>query len=232
MTILSIETTTRLGGVALMDEEQGLIAERKLNVKSTHSERLMPELRDMLGLMGLTVSDLDAVAVSIGPGTFTGLRIGLAAAKGLVMSGGETIKLVPVPTLDALAYCLPYMDKPVCTMLDARRGQVYAALYDNSKGTPRVIMPPCAIEAASFSAHIKDAPEVVFIGQGADVYRDEIIQSFHGNADFIPPHLSIPSPASVAALGIKMLGSDTPLPDPIGLGPLYIRKSEAELNKK
>ena len=229
MIILSIETATRLGGVALMDDDQGLIAERKLNVKSTHSERLMPELSGMLKLAGLNISDLDAVAVSIGPGTFTGLRIGLSVAKGLAMSGG--LKLVPVPTLEALAHCLPYMDKPVCTMLDARRGQVYAALYDNSKGTPQVIMPPSAIEAATFASAINDTPEVIFIGQGAAVYRDEIISNLDGNASFVPPYLSIPSPASVAALGLIILKEGS-LPDPMGLGPLYIRKSEAELNQK
>lgn len=235
MKILAIETATMLGGVALMDDDLGLVAERRLNVKSTHSERLMPELSGMLELCGVSVSGLDAVAVSIGPGAFTGLRIGLAAAKGLAMSAG--IKLVPVPTLEALALCLPLMDRPVCTMLDARRGQVYAALYNTSGGTPTEIMPPCAIRAGAFASRISgmsgigNAHDVVFIGQGATVYREEITSNFKGKASFAPPNLNVPSPASVAALGLSLLRAGG-LPDPIALGPLYIRKSEAELGQK
>lgn len=229
MRILAIETSTMLGGLAIIDSDLGLIAERRLNVKSTHSERLMPELQDMLRIAGMDIEQLDAVAVSIGPGAFTGLRIGLAAAKGLAFSAGLT--LVPVPTLEAMAYCLPHCAAPVAPMLDARKKQVYAALYDTSGVRPIALDSPRATEAGTFAAGLNQHKSIAFIGQGAKAYRAVIGQHYTGQAIFAPAHLMVPSPAAVAALGLIILKQDQ-LPDPIRLGPLYLRKSEAELKLK
>lgn len=232
MIILSIETATMLGGVALLHTEEGLIAERRMNVKSTHSERLMPEMKDMIELAGLSVADLGAVAVSIGPGAFTGLRIGLATAKGLAMSQG--LKLAPVPTLEAMAFCLPGMGAPVCTMLDARKGEVYAALYDTSSGMPRELIAPSALKAHVFAERIKENPnkhdKVLFMGQGALVYQDDIASVLGEAASIAPAHLMVPSPSAVASLGAVILKRGG-LPDPVGLAPMYFRKSEAELKE-
>lgn len=127
MKILAIETSTMLGGIAIMDDLSGLIAELRLNVKSTHSERLMTEVDHVLKQAGLKVSDIDVFAVAIGPGSFTGLRIGLSTVKGFSYSTGRPI--VSVPTLEALAWNFPYCRHPVCTMLDARKKEVYSALF-------------------------------------------------------------------------------------------------------
>ena len=234
MKILSIETATMLGGIAIMDSELGLIAERRLNVKATHSERLMPELEGMLEVAGVKVDDLNAIAVSIGPGAFTGLRIGLGAAKGLAFSAA--LKLVPVPTLEALAWCMPMSNRPVCAMLDARSGQVYAGLYDtddHEKKMPVPIIEAAAVNATAFARSLSDEghDEVIFIGGGALVYRDDILGSYKGKAVFAPEHLMVSSPAAVASLGLRMIESGMSLPDPIPLGPMYMRKSEAELKK-
>ena len=126
MKILAIDTSTMLGGIAIMDDLT-LIAETRLNVKSTHSERLMTEIEHCLKQSSLKISDIDVFAVAIGPGSFTGLRIGLSAVKGLSYATGKPI--VSVPTLDALALNFPYSRYPVCTMLDARKKEVYAALF-------------------------------------------------------------------------------------------------------
>ena len=127
MKILAIETSTMLGGIAVADDSAGLIAEVRLNVKSTHSERLMTEIDHVLQQSGLTAHDIDIFGVAIGPGSFTGLRIGLSTAKGFSYATGKPI--VSVPTLEAFAWNFPYCMHPVCIMLDARKGEVYAALF-------------------------------------------------------------------------------------------------------
>ena len=118
MRILAIDTSTMLGGIAIMDESL-LIAESRLNVKSTHSERLMTEIEHCLKQSGVKISDIDVFAVATGPGSFTGLRIGLSTVKGFSYATGKPI--VSVPTLEALAWNFPYSRYPVCTMLDARK---------------------------------------------------------------------------------------------------------------
>src|SRR4030043_141113 len=138
MKILAIETSTMLGGIAIVDDLSGLIAEVRLNVKSTHSERLVTATDYVLKQAGLKVSDIDVFAVAIGPGSFTGLRIGLSTVKGFSYATGKPI--VSVPTLEALAWNFPYCRSPVCTMLDARKKEVYAALFKwDNNGCIRLI---------------------------------------------------------------------------------------------
>jgi tRNA threonylcarbamoyladenosine biosynthesis protein TsaB len=138
MKILAIETSTILGGVAIMDNLSGLFAEVRFNAKSTHSERLMTEIDYVLRQAGLKISDIDVFAVAIGPGSFTGLRIGLSTVKGFSYATGKPI--VSVPTLEALAWNFPYCRYPVCTMLDARKKEVYTALFTwDKKGFIRSI---------------------------------------------------------------------------------------------
>ena len=122
MKILAIETSTMLGGVAIADDSAGLIAEVRLNVKSTHSERLMMEIDHVLKQSFLKMSDIDVFAIAVGPGSFTGLRIGLSTVKGLSYATGKPI--VSVPTLEAFAWNFPYCRYPVCTLLDARKKEV------------------------------------------------------------------------------------------------------------
>src|SRR4030066_909454 len=127
MKILAIETSTMLGGIAIVYDLSGLIAEVRVNVKSTHSERLVTATDYVLKQAGLKVSDIDVFAIAIGPGSFTGLRIGLSTVKGFSYATGKPI--VSVPTLEALAQNFPFCRYPVCTMLDARKKEVYAALF-------------------------------------------------------------------------------------------------------
>src|SRR4030066_1396429 len=128
MRVLAIDTSTLLGGVAIVDELSGVVVEVRLNVKSTHSERLMTTIDYAMKQSGYTISDMDVFAVATGPGSFTGLRIGLSTVKGLSYATGKPI--VSVPTLEALARNFPFCRYPVCTMLDARKKEVYAALFE------------------------------------------------------------------------------------------------------
>jgi len=126
MLILGIETATMTGGVALLNEER-LISEYTLNVRTTHSARLMPALDRVLEDSSIDKCEIDGIAVSIGPGSFTGLRIGLATAKGLAL--GLDIPLAGVPTLDALAHNTPFAMYQICPILDAKRKEVYYSLF-------------------------------------------------------------------------------------------------------
>ncbi len=126
MYILGIETSTKTGSVAIVSED-GVIAQYSLNIEVTHSERLMSTVDRVLTDTGFQIADMDGYAVAIGPGSFTGLRIGLAAVKGLALVTGKPV--AAVPTLKALAWNLPYAAYPVCPMLDARKNEVYAATY-------------------------------------------------------------------------------------------------------
>src|SRR5262250_2332144 len=126
MKLLAVESATLSGGAALLDGDR-LLGEITLNIAITHSERLLAAVDRLLGDCGMAPADLEGLAVSVGPGSFTGLRVGLATVKGLAMA--PDLPVAPVPTLDALAARLPFADAPVCPILDARKGEVYLSLY-------------------------------------------------------------------------------------------------------
>lgn len=229
MKILAIDTSTMLGGIAIMDDLT-LIAETRLNVKSTHSERLMTEIEHCLKQSSLKISDIDVFAVAIGPGSFTGLRIGLSAVKGLSYATGKPI--VSVPTLDALALNFPYSRYPVCTMLDARKKEVYAALFEWDNDNFKKLINETSINPEEFMRNVLlrgEYDKIIFAGEGAVIYKDKIIEVMSEKAVFASPEKTVPSPANVASLGIKkaLRGEFS---EPVSLVPVYIRRSEAEVN--
>lgn len=230
MKVLAIETATMLGGVALIDNSEGLIAEIRLNVQSTHSERLMTGVDYILKQSGLTISDIDSFALSIGPGSFTGLRIGLSTIKGLSCATGKPI--VSVPTLEALAWNFPYCKYPVCTMLDARKQEVYAALFLWDKEGFIRLLNEVSIKISKLVVTIRQFADkkIIFTGEGSLLYKDTISECLRGKAIFAPHEKIVPSPANVALLGItKALRKE--FSNPIDLSPFYIRKSEAEIKR-
>lgn len=257
MKILAIETSTLLGGIAILDESSGLVTEAKLNVKSTHSERLMTEIAHALEKASILADDIDTFAVSIGPGSFTGLRIGLSTVKGFSYATGKPI--VAVPTLEALSWNFPFCRYPVCTMLDARKKEVYAAVFQwEGEGFTRMIDEmPIRVErlleyiSEKFLVHgnLKDfacnpplspfskgreggfsAEKIIFTGEGALIYRETIINVMGEKALFPPADKIVPSPANVAYLGLqKAIRGE--FSEPVSLVPFYARKSEAEIKK-
>jgi tRNA threonylcarbamoyladenosine biosynthesis protein TsaB len=226
MKVLSIETSTMLGGVAVMDSEAGLLAEVRVNVKAGHSERLMAEVDQALRACGLGLDDLEVLSVAVGPGSFTGLRIGLGTAKGLAFRSG--LRIAAVPSLEAFAMNFPFSAHPVCPMLDARKGEVYAGVFLNDGDETRRLVPETSAKAAELAGRLTGHERVVFAGEGAVIYREEILRALGGRALFAPPHLNVPSPASVAALGLRVAVKGN-FEDPASLSPFYIRKSEAEI---
>jgi tRNA threonylcarbamoyladenosine biosynthesis protein TsaB len=224
MKILGIETSTMLGGVAVVDEHRGLIAETRLNVKTTHSERLMAVIDRTLSQSELEMNDIDAFAVAMGPGSFTGLRIGLSTVKGLSFSTGRPV--VAVPTLDAFAWNFPYCRYPVCLMFDARKSEVYAAVFQWGKEEFEKVVGDVSIRPEDLLGKLRG--EVLFAGEGALLYRDMIAEVIGERAHMAPPDKMVPSPANVAVMGLrKALGGE--YSDAAEAAPFYIRKSEAEV---
>ena len=226
MMILALETATIAGSVAIVDDNKGLIGEVRVDVKVAHSERLMPSIEWLLNASGLSMNDIDAFAVSIGPGSFTGLRIGLSTAKGLAFSTGKP--LVPVKTLDAFARTLVYSSYTVCPMLDARKNEVYAGLYKWEGDLCKNIMPGTAIAPEDLLNKIKDKGPFLLTGDGTIKYHELIKKMLKKDAVFAPSYRMSPSASTVAEIAFETL-AEGDLPDPVSIIPFYIRKSEAEV---
>jgi tRNA threonylcarbamoyladenosine biosynthesis protein TsaB len=225
MRLLALETATLAGGAALLDDGR-LVGESRLNIALTHSERLMSVVDRLLQDCGWEVGRLDALAVSVGPGSFTGLRVGAATAKGLALA--LEIPVAPVPTLDALAATLPFADAPVCPLLDARRGEVYCSLYRWTGSAMERQWDYLALSPAAAAARLE--PPVILLGDGVAACRPYLSRLGPGLREVDPVH-SLPSPAVVGALGYAILSAGGGIPAE-RLAPLYLRPSEAELKAR
>jgi len=226
MRILAVETSTLAGGAALLDGER-LLGEYTLNIRATHSERLMAAVDRLLYDCGWAPADLQAVAVAIGPGSFTGLRIGLSAVKGLALALG--IPIVPVPTLDALAATLPFAVHPVCPVLDAKKGEVYACLYHWAEGAMVRDWEYLALAPEALCDRL--AGPVIFVGDAVDTLGGLFSARLGANARFAPAGRRLPSPWCVGALGHALLLAGRTV-DAAALTPFYLRPSEAELRRR
>lgn len=223
MHILGIETSTKTGSVAVISE-RGVIAQYSLNIEVTHSERLMSTVDRVLKDTGIAISEMSGFAVAIGPGSFTGLRIGLATVKGLALATNKPV--AAVPTLQALARNLPYTAYPVCPLLDARKNEVYAGLYRFEETNLLQLMPETTIPIKNLSERISG--KTVFTGEAALIYRAEIEKQFGKIALFAPLSAVLPSASTVAEIGLAMIKSGMHT-DPDSISPLYIRRPEAEV---
>ena len=222
MRLLALETSTLAGGVALLDGDR-LVAEYVLDVSVTHSERLVASVDRVLGDAGWGRGDLAALAVSIGPGSFTGLRVGVSTAKGLAVALG--IPIAAVPTLDAMAAGVPWAMLPVCPVLDARKGEVYASLYRWEAGGHRREWDYEALAPDELGARLdRLGSPVIVCGDGAASVRATV-------ARLLPSPARVPSPATVGALGMERLRLGDVV-KPADLVPLYLRPSEAELKRR
>jgi tRNA threonylcarbamoyladenosine biosynthesis protein TsaB len=219
MRVLAVETSSLAGGVALLDDER-LVAEYLLDVSVTHSERLMAAVDQVLAGARWPPRTLDALAVAIGPGSFTGLRIAVSTVKGLAVALG--IPIAAVPTLDAMAAALPWAALPVCPVLDARKGEVYASLYRWDGEAMRREWDYLALAPEALAARLTEP--VILLGDGAPA-----IQSPHARA--LPAPRRVPSPACVGALGLDRLRRGDTVAA-AALEPLYLRPSEAELKRR
>ena len=224
MIILAVDTATTSCSVALIDEKSVLV-EITLLREETHSKHLMNMIHTAIGFSGLGFSDLDGFAVVRGPGSFTGLRIGIATVKGLAV--GFKKPLVGISSLEALAMQVSNWPYLICPLLDACRGEVYFAGYRFIKGrlTAEVDEQVCSPENA-----IRDISEpCIFVGNGTLLYRKMLCDVMGESAFFAPMPQNTIKASTVALLSLnKFQNKDT---DDIGrFIPRYIRRSDAELN--
>jgi len=223
MRVIAIETATMVGSIAIIDAAR-VISEITLNARATHSERLMAAIDRLLGDSGLAIDDMDGVAVSIGPGSFTGLRIGLSAAKGLSYASGKP--LIGIPTLDALALNMTFSSYLICPIQDARKGEVYTALYRPGDNSPEKMTDDMAVDPSALAGMITQ--KTVFLGDGVNRYRELLMKQLGELYNEAPIPLQLPRASNVAMLALKRLEKgDTD--DPFTMIPRYIRKSEAEI---
>jgi tRNA threonylcarbamoyladenosine biosynthesis protein TsaB len=223
MIVLGINTSTPEGSVALMGDKS-VISEYILNVQATHSERLLPSIDRLLKETGIVFSELSGIAVTVGPGSFTGLRIGLASAKGLAMA--SSLPLLGVSTLEAMARNLPFCCYPICPLLNARKGEVYWGLYQ-FEGEKLIQMEREAVAPPEAIADwIRE--KTVFLGGGAVDYARRIKGMLNERALFAPVAAGTVRASVVAEMGMERLQRGEK-DDPAALVPRYVRRLEAEI---
>ncbi len=225
MTLLAVDTSAEAASVAVTDGET-VLAELTVTRRGTHSTRLMAIIRTALDAAGVRLADLDALAVTRGPGSFTGLRIGISTVKGLALAAD--LPTVGISALDALACPLAMAAEPVWALIDARKGEVYAAAYrfepDGSmeKGTETVITPEAVAE--------RMADRCILVGSGARLYRAVFEARSGADLRFGPPAAHTIRAATVAFLAQARL-RDGAADDVAALSPVYIRASDAQIRR-
>jgi tRNA threonylcarbamoyladenosine biosynthesis protein TsaB len=223
MIVLSLDTTGRAGSVAIVDGA-AVVAELSGDPSMTHGQRLPGELIQLVDRAGMTVNGVDLFAVAAGPGSFTGLRVGIAAMQGLAMATGKPI--VPVSTLEALARARSRNgDCLVAPWIDAQRGEVFAALYERDGRTP--IGAPTALPPGATLASLERVAAgqcVRFIGDGAVRYADAIAAALESRA-----HLELEVPHLAAWIARVAVEAPERAVAPHAVAPIYVRRPDAEL---
>ncbi len=218
MNILAIESAAKSAGAAVFCNGV-LLAESFLNNGLTHSVTLMEAVDTVLGKAGKTVADMDVIGVDAGPGSFTGIRIGLGTAKGLAL--GADKKIAPVSSLLSLAYNVSAAEgQIVVPIMDARRGEVYTATYKIEGGVPKEIVPMRAMPLLDL---LEETETALFVGDGTEVHRQTISEKMGARACFAPPHLTHHRASSVAmaATAVKAVSVHA-------AAPIYLRLAQAE----
>lgn len=224
MNVLAIETSAKAASVALV-RDGVLVGEYFQNSGQTHSRTMMKMAEDLLENCEMAVKDLSAVAVAMGPGSFTGVRIGMAAAKGLCW--GAQLPLYGVSTLEAMARGFGPTDYAVVPVMDARRSQVYCAGFVWEGETLRRILPDCAISMEALAVEMKKwGKEKILVGDGSELCYNTLSNDEKG-LHLVPEHLRQQRASGVALTAIEKIKAGEPA-DPALLVPQYLRLSQAE----
>lgn len=225
MKILGIDSSGLVASVAVAEDDR-LLAEYTVNYKKTHSQTLLPMLDEIVRMTELDLKTIDAIAVAAGPGSFTGLRIGSATAKGLGLALDKP--LVAVPTVEALAYNLWGSADIVCPMMDARRNQVYTGIYRFEGGELKTVEGQTALGVEELAEKLNAlGKNVVFLGDGVPVYREVLETCVRVGHSYAPAHLNKQRAGAVAALGL-VYAREGKLETASAHRPDYLRPSQAE----
>ena len=203
MRILALDSSGLVASVAIVEEEQ-TVAEYTVNYKKTHSQTLLPMLDEIVKMTDMDLQTIDAIAVAGGPGSFTGLRIGSATAKGLGLALNKP--LIHIPTLEGMAYNLYGSSAVVCPIMDARRKQVYTGIYRFTEGKLEVLEEQMAIAVDELIQKLNEmGEETVFLGDGVPVYADCLREGLSIPFIFAPANMNRQRASSVGLLGIEYL---------------------------
>lgn len=224
MLILGIDTATDQVGVALGSDSR-LLGELRLGGGRRHAEQLAPAIEDLLAAASVSPAELAAIAVGIGPGLFTGLRVGVTTAK--VTAQALSIPVVPIASLDLVAYPLRFSDRTVVALLDARRGQLYHARYRPVPGgiqrtTDYAVDDPDDVVAELLAT----GEELLLAGDGALAYGEVLRQV--DRTEIVPASFAWPSPPALVELACERFRLEE-FVRPVEVEPLYLRKSDAEI---
>ena len=220
MQILALESSAKAASVALCEDNE-LILQYFQNSGHTHSRTLLKMTEDLLGNIGLTTTELDLIAVASGPGSFTGIRIGVSAAIGIAWGADKPV--CGVSTLEAMAYHITDYDYIICPVMDARRSQVYNALFHNQDGIPARLSPDRAIAVSDLAAEAESGDKpYFFLGDGAQMCYNAFLEKG------IPCRLAPPLLRLQSAWGVACASVNAPRVSPDSLKPNYLRVSQAE----
>jgi len=219
MKILSMDTSSVNATVAVCDDNK-ILGEYTIGNERAHSQIIMPMLEDMLKRSNLSIKDIDIFAVALGPGSFTGLRIGVAAMKTLALSLNK--KIIGVSSLDSVAENFPWQDKYICPIFDARRNDVYNAIYYNGKKITNDRI--CDFDEILIEMAHK---EVVFAGDALSKYKERILSFNNPKWLIAPVHLSMQRASALCHIALERAKNDD-FDTVDGLNPIYIRPSQAE----
>ena len=234
MRILAIEASGPVAGCALL-EDGTLTAEYSVQYKKKHSQSLVPMLSEMSGMVDLDLSSIDFIAVTSGPGSFTGLRIGAATVKGLGLALNKPV--LPVPTVDSLACNLYGTDRLICPLMDARRQQVYNGIYRFEGAVLKTVIDQRPIAAADLIRELNEMdPEltgagVIFLGDGSYVVEPYAKENLKIPYSFAPAHLARQSAGAVGALAMQLF-EEGKYVRAEEHAPIYLRKSQAEQERE
>lgn len=225
MKVLGIDSSGMVASIAVVEDMQ-MLGEYTINYKKTHSQTLLPMLDEVAKMIELDLADIDVIAVAAGPGSFTGLRIGSATAKGL----GLALKkpLVSVPTLEGIAFNFCGSDKVICPMMDARRSQVYTGIYEFDGNTLRKVEDQMAVPVEEILEKLNIiGKEVVLAGDGVPVYMEQIEKYLKVPYLVAPAHLNRQRAGAVAVLGMQY-AKEGKTETAMEHQPDYLRLSQAE----
>jgi len=241
MRILALDSSGLVAGVAVVDGEpaaeggfihEETVAEYTVNYKKTHSQTLLPMLDEVVKMIELDLNTVDGIAVAAGPGSFTGLRIGSATAKGLGLAMDKP--LISVPTLHGMAYNLCGTDSIVCPIMDARRGQVYTGIYEFAGNELVVLKGQMAVSIEELGELLRACDKrIIFLGDGVPVFREALTERILRDREisFAPANLNRQRAASVGALALRYyaLGKTETAAEH---RPDYLRVSQAERERQ